>query len=100
MKNSVDRVHSAVDHGQSWSMVDRRQRAWQRLTSVQRAGARARRCSPVMEGENESVEAVLGRCSPVTEEWQRGGAPEAANGGSLSSSRGRRRARRSSEERG
>jgi hypothetical protein len=47
-----------------------------------------RRCSPVMEGEDEPVEAVLGRCSPVREEWKQGGAPEAANGGGLSSSRG------------
>jgi hypothetical protein len=68
----VDRVHGAVDHGQRRSTVDR--------------GRRARRCSPVTEGEDEPVEAVLGRCSPVTEEWQRGGAPEAANGGGLSSS--------------
>jgi hypothetical protein len=36
----------------------------------------------------------------MTEEWQRGGAPEAANGGGLSLSRGRRRAQRSTEERG
>jgi hypothetical protein len=34
-----------------------------------RAGAGARRCSPVTEGKDELVEAVLGRCSPVTEEW-------------------------------
>jgi hypothetical protein len=43
--------------------------------------AHERWSSPVMEGEDEPVEAVLGRCSSVTEEWQRGGAPEAANGG-------------------
>jgi hypothetical protein len=48
--------------------------------------------SPAMEGEDEPVEAVLGRCSPATEGWRRGGAPEATNGGGLSSSRGRRRA--------
>jgi hypothetical protein len=75
----VDRVHGAVDRGQ---------RARRRLADVRRAGAGAHRCSPVMEGEDESVEAVLGRCSPVTEEWQRGGTPEATNGGGLSSSRG------------
>jgi hypothetical protein len=73
----VDRVHGAVD---------RRQRAWRRLAGAWRAGAGARRCSPVTEGEDEPVEAVLGRCSPVTEEWQRGGAPAATNGGGLSSS--------------
>jgi hypothetical protein len=53
---------------------------------------RGRWSSPVTEGEDEPVEAVLGRCSPVTEEWQRGSAPEAANRGGLSSSRGRWRA--------
>jgi hypothetical protein len=42
----------------------------------------------VMEEEDELVEAVLGRCSPVPGQWRRGGAPEAANGGGLSSSRG------------
>jgi hypothetical protein len=62
--------------------------------------AHGRWSSLVMEGEDEPVEVVLGRCSLVTEEWQRGGAPEATNGGGLSLSRGRRRARRSSEERG
>jgi hypothetical protein len=61
-----------------------------------RVGAGAHQCSPVTEEEDEPVDAVLGRCSPVTKEWQRGGAPEVANGGSLSSSRGRR----SSGERG
>jgi hypothetical protein len=63
-------------------------------------GAGAHRCSPVTEGEDKSVEAVLGRCSPVTEGWHSGGAPEATNGGGLSSSRGRRRVRRSLIERG
>jgi hypothetical protein len=96
----MDRVHGAMDRGQSRSTVDRGQRAWRRLTGVRHAGAGAHWCSPVMEGEDEPVEAVLGRCSLVTEEWQRGGAPEAMNGGGLSSLRGRRRARRSSEERG
>jgi hypothetical protein len=56
--------------------------------------------SPVTEGEDEPVEAVLGKCSRVMEEWQRGGAPKAANGGGLSSMRGLRRARRCSGERG
>jgi hypothetical protein len=69
-------------------MVDRGQRVRRRLTDARRACAGAHWCSPVMEGEDEPVEAVLGRCSPVTEEWQRGGAPEATNGGDLSSSRG------------
>jgi hypothetical protein len=55
---------------------------------LRRRAARGRWSSPVTEGEDEPVEAVLGRFSPVTEEWQRGGAPEAANGGGLSSSRG------------
>jgi hypothetical protein len=55
---------------------------------------------PRIEGEDEPVEAALGRCSLVTDEWQRGGAPEAPNGGGLNSSRGQRRARRSSGERG
>jgi hypothetical protein len=86
----VDRVHGAVDRGQHRSTVDRRQRA------RRRASAGARQCSPMMEGEDEPVEAVLGRCSPVTEEWQRGGALEVVNGGGLSSSRGCR----SSGERG
>jgi hypothetical protein len=70
----VDRVHDAVDRGQ---------RAWRRLAGACRAGAGAHRCSPVTDGEDEPV---LGRCSPVTEEWQRGGAPEAMNGSGLSSS--------------
>jgi hypothetical protein len=83
MENSVDRVHGAVDRGQ---------RARRRLAGVRRAGAGARRCSLAMEGEDELVEAVLGRCSPATEVWRRGGAPEATNGGGLSSSRGRSRA--------
>jgi hypothetical protein len=59
--------------------------------------------SPVLTGdggEDKSVEAVLGRCSPVTEGWHSGGALEARNGGGLSSSRGRRRVRRSLIERG
>jgi hypothetical protein len=50
----VDRVHGAVDRGQR---------------------ARGHWSSPVTEGEDEPVEAVLGRCSLVTEEWQQGGAP-------------------------
>jgi hypothetical protein len=87
----VDRVHSAMDHGQ---------RARRFLASVRRAGAGARRCLPAMEGEDEPVEAVLGRCSPATKGWRRGGAPEATNGGGLSSSRQQRRARKSSGERG
>jgi hypothetical protein len=42
------------------------------------AGAGARRCSPVMEGVDKPVEAVLGRCSPagdggVAERWCTGG---------------------------
>jgi hypothetical protein len=41
-----------------------------------------------MEGADEPVEVVLGRCSPVTEEWQRGDTSEVANDGGLSSSRG------------
>jgi hypothetical protein len=73
----VDRVHGAVDRGQ---------RARRCLTGARRTGAGARRCSSVMEGEDELVDAVLGRCSPVTEEWQRGGTLEATNGGGLSSS--------------
>jgi hypothetical protein len=86
MGNSVDRVHGVVDHGQSRSTVDHGQRARKRLAGVWRAGAGAHWCSPVMEAEDEPVEALLGRCSPVTEEWQQGGAPEATNGGGLSSS--------------
>jgi hypothetical protein len=82
----VDRVHGAVDRGQRRSMVDHGQRARWRLADARHAGDGARRCSPVTEGEDEPVEAVLGRCSPMTEGWQRGGAPEAANGGGLSSS--------------
>jgi hypothetical protein len=58
----VDRVHGAVDHRQSWSTVDHGQRARWRLADGRRAGAGARRCSPVTEGEDEPVEAVLGRC--------------------------------------
>jgi hypothetical protein len=87
----VDQVHGAVDRGQ---------RAQRRLAGAWRACVGAHRCSPVMEVEDELVEAVLARCSPVTEEWQRGGAPEATNCSGLSSSRGWRRARRSLEERG
>jgi hypothetical protein len=63
----MDRVHGAVDHGQSRSTVDRGQRARRRLTGVGRVGAGARRCSPVTEGEDEPVEVVLGRCSLVME---------------------------------
>jgi hypothetical protein len=86
----------------AWWTADRAGPQWtaDRGRSARRMGAGARRCSPVMEGEDEPVEAVLGWCSPVTEEWQRGGAPEATNSGGLSSSRGWRRARRSLEERG
>jgi hypothetical protein len=69
----VDRVHGAVDRGQRRSTVDRGQRAQRRLTGVRRAGAGARRCSPAMEGEDEPVEAVLGRCSPATEGLRTGG---------------------------
>jgi hypothetical protein len=69
-----------------------RQRARRRLAGVRRTGDEARRFSPTMEGKDEPVEAVLGRWSPATEGWWRGGAPEATNGGGLSSSRGRRRA--------
>jgi hypothetical protein len=56
---------------------------------VARTEAGARRCSPVTE-KDEPVEAVLGRCSSMPGQWRRGGAPEAANGGGLSSSRGKR----------
>jgi hypothetical protein len=84
-------VHGVVDRGQSQSTVDCGQRASRRLTSTRHTGVGARRCSLVMEGEDEPVEAVLGRCSPVTEEWQQGDASEAANDGGLSSSRGLRR---------
>jgi hypothetical protein len=52
MENSVDRALGAVDRGQCRSMVDRGPRA-------RRASAVARRCSPVTEGEDEPVEAVL-----------------------------------------
>jgi hypothetical protein len=44
-----------------------------------RCAALGRWSLPVLTGdggENEPVEVVLGRCSPVTEEWQRDGAPE------------------------
>jgi hypothetical protein len=66
----VDRVHGAVDRVQRWSTVDHGQMAWRRLAGKRRAGTGAHRCSPVTEGEDELVEAVLGRCSPMTEEWQ------------------------------
>jgi hypothetical protein len=84
----MDRVHGAVDHGQSRSTVDHGQRARRCLIGTRRTGAGVLRCSPVTEEEDEPVEAVLGRCSPVTEEWQRDGAPKATKGGGLSSSRG------------
>jgi hypothetical protein len=73
----MDRVHGA------WT-ADSASPRW--TTDKGHSGA-----SPVHAGdggEDEPVEAVLGSCSPVTEEWQRGGAPEATNGGGLSSSRG------------
>jgi hypothetical protein len=57
----VDRLHGAVDRGQ---------RARRRLTGVRRAGTGACQFSPAMEAEDEPVEAVLGRCSPVTEGWR------------------------------
>jgi hypothetical protein len=44
--------------------------------------------SPVME-EDEPVEAVLGRCSPVPGQWRRGSRPEAVNVGGLSNGSGR-----------
>jgi hypothetical protein len=66
----MDRLHGAVDRGQRRSTVDRGQRAWRRLTGVRRAGAGACQCSPAMDVEDEPVEAVLGRCSPVTEGWR------------------------------
>jgi hypothetical protein len=66
-ENAVDRVHGAVDRGQHRSTVDRGQRARRCLADVRRAGAAAHRCSPAMEGEDEPVEAVLGRCSLATE---------------------------------
>jgi hypothetical protein len=77
MENSVDRVHDAVDRGQCQSTVVPRRRVVRGCWS-----------SPVMEGEDEPGEAVLGRCSPAMEEWRRCGAPEATIGGGLSSSRG------------
>jgi hypothetical protein len=70
MENSVDRVHGAVDRGQCRSMVDRGQRTRRCLAGVRHVGAGAHRCLPATEGEDEPIEAVLGRCSPVTEEWQ------------------------------
>jgi hypothetical protein len=62
--------------------------------------AREHWSSPVLAGDGGGRMSRSRWCSPVTAEWQRGGAPEAANGGGLSSSRGRRRAQRSSRERG
>jgi hypothetical protein len=76
----VDRVHGVVDRGQRRSMVDHGQRAQRCLTGVRHAGARARQCSPAMEGEDEPFEALLGRCPPATEGWRRGGALEATEG--------------------
>jgi hypothetical protein len=93
----VELVHGSWTGGAPGSTVERGG------TDSGRGGAlpaRGRWSSPVMEGEDESVKAVLGRVSLVTEEWQRSGALEAVNGGGLSSSRQRRRARRSSRERG
>jgi hypothetical protein len=62
----VDRVHGAVDHGQSRSTVDRGQSVRRRLAGARRTSAGAHQCFPVTEGEDEPIEAVLGRCSPVT----------------------------------
>jgi hypothetical protein len=52
------------------------------------------------EGEDEPVEAVLGRYSPVTEEWQRGGAPEVANAGEEGTKKLEREGMRCGEIRG
>jgi hypothetical protein len=66
----------------------------------QRVGARARRSLPMVVEEDEPDEAVPLGCSSEHERRRRGGVTEAKNGGGLSSTRGRRKARGSSGERG
>jgi hypothetical protein len=75
----VARLRSTVDRGG----VDKR--AW---------------CSPSAVEEDEPDEAGPEGCSPEHERRRRGSATEVKKGGGLSSMQGRRKARRSSEERG
>jgi hypothetical protein len=74
------RLGSTVDRGG----MDKRVRRL--LDGARSMGARARRCSPVTEEEDEPDEAVPGRYSPEHGWWRRGGTTEARNGGGLSSS--------------
>jgi hypothetical protein len=67
------------------------------IVGAQRMGARAHRCSLAVVEEDE---AVSEGCSSEHERRRRGGAMEPKNGGGLSSMRERRKARRSSGERG
>jgi hypothetical protein len=61
----VDRRCTRVHGGPGW----RGQRARQHLSDARRTGAGAHRRSPVTEEEDEPVEAVLRRCSPVPGQW-------------------------------
>jgi hypothetical protein len=90
----VARLGSTVDRG------DADKRARRCLAGAWHAGARAHQCSLSSVEEDEPDEAVPEGCSPEHEWRWRGGAMEAKNGGGLSMARGRRKARRSSGERG
>jgi hypothetical protein len=80
------RLRSTVDRGGADKRVQRC------LAGAWRAGASARRRSLVMVEEDEPEEVVPEGCLPEHERRRRGGVIEAKNGGSLSSSRGRRKA--------
>jgi hypothetical protein len=92
----MDRVQGAMVHGQSRSMVDRGQRVRWRFIGARRTGAGARRCSLVMEGEDEPVEAVLTGDGGVATWWRTRGSERRW----LELVARVKRAQRSSEERG
>jgi hypothetical protein len=88
------RLGSTVDRGGTDKRVQ------QCLVGAWHVGAGASRCSSAVVEEDESDVAVPEGCSPEHERRRRGSATEEKNGGSLSSSRGRRKERGTSGEKG